>query len=382
LYRAALPMGSAFRRAGSVSDRSAPRETSGRLRGTARRYINDMILGIDPKVDYAFKHLLGREATRPILIDVIDAVLHAEPGRRIRDIELLNPFNPKEALDDKLSILDIKARDQSGRQFNIEMQMLASPTYEKRILYYGTRLHQQQLHQEEEYAELKPTISISFLDDVLFPQTTEHHLRFRLLEESLRFPMTEDIEFHILELPKFTKALPELASDLDIWLYFLRHAAMMNVEAFPAELQRPLVLRAWEDLKMLSQAEIDRERYEARWKAQLDHNSLMRVKREIEEGKAAIEEGKAAIEEGKAAIEEGKAAIEEGKAAIAQMQAETEKSREKSEKLGLEKGEKIGVIHFCEQLLNRPKTPSEQLAALSAEELSRLAEELRNLVKR
>ena len=119
---------------------------------------------------------------------------------------------------------------------------------------------------------------------------------------------------------------------------------------------------------MLSQAEIDRERYEARWKAQLDHNSLMRVKREIEEGKAAIEEGKAAIEE--------------GKAAIAQMQAETEKSREKSEKLGLEKGEKIGVIHFCEQLLNRPKTPSEQLAALSAEELSRLAEELRNLVKR
>jgi hypothetical protein len=29
----------------------------------------------------------------------------------IREIELLNPFNPKETLDDKLSILDIKARD-------------------------------------------------------------------------------------------------------------------------------------------------------------------------------------------------------------------------------------------------------------------------------
>jgi PD-(D/E)XK nuclease family transposase len=76
-----------------------------------------MILGINPTVDYAFKHLLGREATRPILINVLDSVLQPVPGHGIRDIELLNPFNPKEALDDKLSILDIKARDQSGRQF-------------------------------------------------------------------------------------------------------------------------------------------------------------------------------------------------------------------------------------------------------------------------
>ena len=100
-----------------------------------------MILGIDPKVDYAFKHMLGRESTRPILIDVIDKVLDPAPGHHIQDVELLNPFNPKEALDDKLSILDIKARDQAGRQFNVEMQMLAADYYPKRILYYWSKLH-------------------------------------------------------------------------------------------------------------------------------------------------------------------------------------------------------------------------------------------------
>jgi predicted transposase/invertase (TIGR01784 family) len=322
-------------------------EVRGLPHRTARRYVNVMILGIDPKVDYAFKHLLGREATRPILIDVIDAVLNAEPGRRILDIELLNPFNPKEALDDKLSILDIKARDQTGRQFNVEMQMVASPDYVKRILYYGARLHQQQLHQGEQYEELKPTISISFLDNVLFPQTTEHHLRFQLLEETQRFPLTKDIEFHILELPKFTKGLSELASDLDIWLYFLRHAVMMEAGVLPVEMYRPVMARAWEELKMLSQAEIERERYEARWKAQLDHNSLM--------GYVNSAERKAEKAE--------KIGLEKG------------------EKIGLEKGEKIGTIHFCERLLERPETPTEQLAALSLAELSRLAEELRNLVK-
>src|SRR5580704_9888395 len=96
-----------------------------------------MILGIDPKVDYAFKYLLGRDSTRAILIDVLNKVLDLPPGRQIQDIELLNPFNLQEALDDKLSILDIKARDQSGRQFNVEMQMLGFPYYEKRILYYA-----------------------------------------------------------------------------------------------------------------------------------------------------------------------------------------------------------------------------------------------------
>src|SRR5437762_11317008 len=100
-----------------------------------------MILGIDPKVDYAFKHLFGREATRALLIDLVDAVLNPAPGRQITEIELLNPFNPKEKLDDKLSILDIKARDQSGRRLNIEMQMLAYRYYDKRILYYWSKLH-------------------------------------------------------------------------------------------------------------------------------------------------------------------------------------------------------------------------------------------------
>src|SRR5437588_10537864 len=133
-----------------------------------------MILGVDIKVDYAFKHLFGREATRPILIDVIDSVLNPPPGHRIRDIELLNPFNAKEALDDKLSILDIKARDQAGRQFNVEMQLLAFRYYEKRIVYYWSKLHQQQLHEGQDYLAVRPTVSISFLNHVFFPQVSDY----------------------------------------------------------------------------------------------------------------------------------------------------------------------------------------------------------------
>jgi predicted transposase/invertase (TIGR01784 family) len=279
-----------------------------------------MSLGIDPTVDYAFKHLFGRETTRPILIDLLNSVLAPAPGHAITEIDLLNPFNPKEALDDKLSILDINARDQEGRHFNIEMQMLAYRYYEKRIHYNACKLHQQQLHEGQDYLELKPTISISFLNHVLFPDDNEYHSSFGLLERTQHFALTEDMEFHILELPKFKKEPTEVTSGLDRWLYFLRHAEMMEVETLPAALQQPLVQRALEELKMLTQTDQERERYEARRKFQLDYNTGMKV---------------------------------------AQLE-----------------GRKIGVIQFCERLLRRPETPASQLATLSDEALTKLADEL------
>ena len=290
-----------------------------------------MIIDVDPKVDYAFKHLFGRDRTRPLLIDLLDSVLNPDPAHRIRDIEIQNPFNPKEALDDKLSILDIKARDESGRQFNVEMQVGSYPAYEKRILFYWARLHSQQLREGQNYPELRPTISISFLDHVRFPDVADYHLCFRLLETTRHFAWTEDVELHILELPKFTKAAEELTPGLDIWLYFLRHAAKINTEALPAALQQPLIAQAFEELKMLTQDQLERERYEARLKAQLDRNSLLK---------------------------------------------EAERRREQGHKEGLARGEKIGVIHLCEQLLNLPRTPDAELAALSLEELTSRAEKL------
>ena len=151
--------------------------------------------------------------------------------------------------------------------------------------------------------------------------------------------MTGNLEFHILELPKFAKSVEELASGLDKWLYFLRHAAKMDTEAVPAALQQPLVLRALEELKMLTQDDLERERYEARLKAQRDHNSLVRY---------ALE------------------------------------AQEKGRQEGRQEGEKIGIIaniHFCEGLVNRQETPTEQLSGLPLEELTRLSQELQEQVR-
>jgi hypothetical protein len=110
-----------------------------------------------------------------------------------------------------------------------------------------------------------------------------------------------------------------LTDGLDIWLYFLRHAEKIDPEALPRALDHPHIQRAMEELKVLTQTDIGRERYEARRKAQLDYNSDI---------KAARMEGKA-----------------------------------EGETIGLTRGlakGKIGEIHLCERLLQRTETPSEQ----------------------
>ena len=128
-----------------------------------------MIPGIDPKIDIAFRKVFGSEPWRDLTASLINAVLEAAPPHRVVDVELLNPYSEKMALDDKLSILDIKARDQVGWLYNVEMQMLALAALVQRLLYYWSKVYGQQLAQGDDYTVLRPTISICFVNGVLFP---------------------------------------------------------------------------------------------------------------------------------------------------------------------------------------------------------------------
>ncbi len=55
-----------------------------------------------------------------LLIHLLNAVLQAE--HPIVEVTILNPYNEKEFEDDKLSIVDIKAKDSTGALFIIEVQ--------------------------------------------------------------------------------------------------------------------------------------------------------------------------------------------------------------------------------------------------------------------
>lgn len=281
----------------------------------------------DPKVDYAFKHVFGREESEAALISLLDAVLQPPPGQEIAALELLNPFNEKEALDDKLSVLDIKARDHSGRQFNVEMQMLAYGAFRQRALYYWSRLYQGQLQEGDDYPALRPTISVCFVDTPLFPDLADHHLIFELRERHRQTLFTDQMALHILELTKFRKSVAELVTPLDRWLYFLRHAEDLDGDALPEPLDVPEVRWALGDLVMISQNVQEREFYESRLKMRRDISTAIGEAREAGEAK-------------------GRTDVQ------------------------------ITRIRSMQRLLRQEISPSEQLSALPFSELERLAVQL------
>jgi len=96
--------------------------------------------------DFIFKRLFV--GSPELLIDLINAVLlqgETEIKDPITEIVILNPEITRETLDDKSSILDIKANDGHGNLYNIEIQAFPRSSFVKRALYYWARLYGSQL---------------------------------------------------------------------------------------------------------------------------------------------------------------------------------------------------------------------------------------------
>ena len=76
---------------------------------------------ISPTVDCIFKAILGAEENKNLLIDFLNSVL--APQSSISDVEILNPYNEREFYKDKLTIVDIKAKDEKGTAYQVEIQL-------------------------------------------------------------------------------------------------------------------------------------------------------------------------------------------------------------------------------------------------------------------
>src|SRR5262249_28318712 len=152
------------------------------------------------------------------------------------------------------------------------------PLFLQRVLYYWAQLYGEQLREGDDYDELRTTYSISFVDGVFFPQVPDYHLDFQL--RSSRHPQlvfSAQQSMHLLELKKFQKTAADLTDPLDVWCYFLVHGEELDSDNLPAALQKSPVRRALEVLNVLSQSDLERERYQARLKEQRDRRMYVKA---------------------------------------------------------------------------------------------------------
>ena len=229
-----------------------------------------MILGISPTVDYAFKFVFGQEKNSDILVDLVNAVRWGIASPPLVELDILDPFSFKDSLDDKMSILDVKARDALGRFLNVEMQMLAPAAVSERFVYYWAQIYSNQLQQGNNYSLLRPTISVFILNEVLFEKSPDYHHLFQIANAKRGIVFTDHLELHTIELPEFGLLPDQLVTPLDRWCYFLKNAPSLDTENLPSALKEPNIQRAIEELIVITQDEIERERYLSRLKKQRD----------------------------------------------------------------------------------------------------------------
>ncbi len=100
---------------------------------------------INPVRDIFIKFLFGSEENKDLLLSFINAVLEDADFPLITSVEHKNPFNYRNFILDKDSILDVKAIDENGKSYDIEVQANDFSHFENRSLYYWAKLYAGQL---------------------------------------------------------------------------------------------------------------------------------------------------------------------------------------------------------------------------------------------
>ena len=260
---------------------------------------------ISPRVDLAFKKIFGVEENKDLLISLINSIVGAED--QVSEVTLLNPYNPKNFKTDKLSILDIKATNQDGKRFNIEIQISDEADYDKRALYYWAKIYTEQLKVAEDYSKLSKAIGIHILNFTSIPEVKKYHNVFHITEKETGLLYFKDLELHTIELKKFSDSSDEELADivakvknaLDMWLAFLTRNDLLIADNLPKELNDPNLKKAINVLNVMNFTPEEREAYEDHLKwLRIEANTIRNYEqrgeiRGREEGKAEGENKKA-----------------------------------------------------------------------------------------
>ena len=242
--------------------------------------------------DYVFKRIFGKGGNEKILKSLLEAILKIN----IQKIEIKNPEIPKESIEEKLSILDIKAEINENTIIDIELQVGNTTAIERRLVVYNAKLIAGEIKVSEKYQTAKDTIVICIINDNVIKRNAYLSLAMLKYEktEEIRYVnmeyekeeeyLTDMVKYYIIELPKFKTKKPKVADLLEKWLYVIGGDQKM-MEEYKKENEE--IKEAVKQLKEMSEDEYERELYEIRERSRLTYNTEM-----YEARRKGVEEGK------------------------------------------------------------------------------------------
>ena len=131
------------------------------------------------------------------------------PEAEMREIEILNPIQYTEAIDTKLTVLDLKLHLNGEKYILIEMQVRKFINWTNRTLAYSCRQIADQIKGKQfAYEQIQPVILIAIMDNTLFPD----HKRFLskyLLRDDEGYIYTDKRQYIVMDLTAVEEASRE-----------------------------------------------------------------------------------------------------------------------------------------------------------------------------
>ncbi|MCI7010958.1 MAG: Rpn family recombination-promoting nuclease/putative transposase [Prevotella sp.] len=201
----------------------------------AKRYL-------DPKADLTFKKVFGEHPD--LVTSFLNALLPFNKGEEIESVEYLTPELVPENPLRKFSIVDVRCKDNRGRQFIVEMQMVWSREFEQRVMFNSAKAYVRQLNSKEEYHLIEPVYSLNIVNDIFEKDITEYYHYYRMVHEKHSDKVIDGLHLVFVELPKFTPQTIKEKKMKVLWLRYLTEIEERTKEVPQELLDNPEISKA------------------------------------------------------------------------------------------------------------------------------------------
>ncbi len=225
---------------------------------------------IDPLSDFGFKHLFGREESKPALVHFLNSLL--PPERQIAGVDFIPTEMTGSLPIDRTVFVDLHCRAIDGTTFILEIQRRHQDHFRDRSLLYVARtLSRDALRGDWDY-RFEPIVLVALLEfESKEESDNPHYLTEARLFTTEGVLFSDTVTIIHVELPKFGKSLEELTSPLDHWLYLNKHLSTM--EKIPAQFSGRVFTDWITDAEYAQLTPTDQRNYDRYWMARNDRQN-------------------------------------------------------------------------------------------------------------
>ncbi len=247
---------------------------------------------LDPKNDLIFKKVFGEHPD--ILRSFLNSMLPLPEGQQIVELEYLSPEMIPETFLEKFTSVDVRCKDNLGRQFLVEMQMNWTTAFKQRVLFNASRAYVTQSDKGVEFRSLKPVYALNLINANYLPQSPDYYHHYAVVHLKDSNERLHGLEFVFIELEKF-KARNIAQKKLQVlWLRFMTEINERTEMIDPELLEQPEIQKAITFVMEASLSKAEKLLYEKNWDRISSEKTLL---------SAALAEGEAkgwekGIEEG------------------------------------------------------------------------------------